>query len=753
MDKLPICRLPSPPRQVPVKMEKLIKSFKTLLRRGLLGVVLSLALSASSLTFGFLPSALGLVTTYCAAGLGASFSAPTYTTSNTINISYSSLHCTPGSGTYNFKYIYLLMSNVGNNLNGAPLATNVYLGVLNSAGNLGNNSVPDTMSLGGGSGSDGSHTVWLGIYACSAQTGSYYPNFASSEYTSHLPAGYCIGSGATALWSVSTTQDSQAPTAAGHLNSTCFSPGGTVQLIDGGSGDPSPSSGWNTNSGMWYYSTNWGGGDSGWTNSNYGSWVVPTPAGGTQGNYTAYEYIRDNAFNQSAPAGYGFNVDNGTPSGGWISPSAATTNSTTVNLSFAANAGGCKGIGNVAISNNQGNWWYSGYNLTYFGGWDFTNPTYGGNANQGTHTVYIAFNEAGTSNWSYYQTTVTYDTGSPTVAASLSVGASTFTNSTSINTSYSTSDGTSGVQNWALYDQSAPVSGNACQTGSASGWNALASGNGPTSNTYTNSGLANNTCYQWAMNANDNAGNHGYQSDGEGGNSPTQWVMIDTSAPSSGVPAPSMSYANASTNVSGWSANWSAATDNASGVASVTLTELSATASGGGCPAAGGSWGVAWTTANLGAGATTYNGISGGGNNTCYAYKVNVTDRAGNSFTSGQGAAILVDTTPPAAPAAPLLTVASDTGTSHTDGLTSIANGLVLTGSAEAGSTINIYVDGGATAIASPVTATGGIYSITTSTTLSAGIHTLTIKATDPAGNVSSVSSSYTVVVHTTCPF
>jgi hypothetical protein len=96
------------------------------------------------------------------------------------------------------------------------------------------------------------------------------------------------------------------------------------------------------------------------------------------------------------------------------------------------------------------------------------------------------------------------------------------------------------------------------------------------------------------------------------------------------------------------------------------------------------------------------------------------------------------------------LTVASDTGTSHTDGLTSIANGLVFTGSAEAGSSVKVYTDGGT--LIGTGTATGGSYSITTTTALGAGAHTITVTATDAAGNASSTSSSYTVIEHTTCP-
>jgi hypothetical protein len=145
----------------------------------------------------------------------------------------------------------------------------------------------------------------------------------------------------------------------------------------------------------------------------------------------------------------------------------------------------------------------------------------------------------------------------------------------------------------------------------------------------------------------------------------------------------------------------------------------------------------------------------GGGNSSQGVHTIYIqwAERGTSNWSSSISTTVTYDTSPPVTPAVPSLALVSDTGTSHTDGLTSVANGLNFTGSAEAGSTINVYVDGGSTAIGSPVIATGGTYSITTTTALTTGVHTITIKATDPAGNASSASSAYTVVIHTTCPF
>ena len=90
-----------------------------------------------------------------------------------------------------------------------------------------------------------------------------------------------------------------------------------------------------------------------------------------------------------------------------------------------------------------------------------------------------------------------------------------------------------------------------------------------------------------------------------------------------------------------------------------------------------------------------------------------------------------IDTAAPAAPSAPDMLAASDSGSLNTDNITNVAAG-TYTGTAEAGSTVTIYDTDGTTVVGTG-TATGGNYSIVTSA-LSSGAHALTAKATDAAG-------------------
>src|SRR5205823_459142 len=124
------------------------------------------------------------------------------------------------------------------------------------------------------------------------------------------------------------------------------------------------------------------------------------------------------------------------------------------------------------------------------------------------------------------------------------------------------------------------------------------------------------------------------------------------------------------------------------------------------------------------------------------------TDTVGNSAAAaGPGATFAVDNTPPAAPSTPDMTDASDSGSSNTDNITNVTTP-TFTGTAEAGSTVTILVDGVAKGSS---TATGGNYSVTTST-LTAGTHSITATATDAPGNVSGASGPLSVIIDTTAP-
>ena len=104
-------------------------------------------------------------------------------------------------------------------------------------------------------------------------------------------------------------------------------------------------------------------------------------------------------------------------------------------------------------------------------------------------------------------------------------------------------------------------------------------------------------------------------------------------------------------------------------------------------------------------------------------YTVRQTDAAGNVSNTSSGINYTYDATA----ATPQLALASDTGTSNTDGITNVATVKVL--DVEAGATWQYQIDGG-----SWITGTGSGFS------LSAGTHSYAVHQTDVAGNVSSTS-------------
>jgi len=216
----------------------------------------------------------------------------------------------------------------------------------------------------------------------------------------------------------------------------CVSPGGQATFTVGRT-DPSPSSNWLTSGNA---STSW------WSETFDGPWTgayrldpwpgntnasatfdigYPDPTVGTQAAYTRVVWTRDNAGNttdSTVPLAQGrdanrvpavdVTVDNTAPTSPWLT--VPTYAAGLVDLSFGATAGGCSGVDQVRISNDGTNWWTSSSYLTSYTGWDLTNATYGGSTTQGTRTVYIAFREAGTSNWTQTSQTLTYDSVAPT---------------------------------------------------------------------------------------------------------------------------------------------------------------------------------------------------------------------------------------------------------------------------------------------------------------------------------------------------
>ena len=125
---------------------------------------------------------------------------------------------------------------------------------------------------------------------------------------------------------------------------------------------------------------------------------------------------------------------------------------------------------------------------------------------------------------------------------------------------------------------------------------------------------------------------------------------------------------------------------------------------------------------------------------------VTATDSAGNTSASSTPYAITVDT---AVPAAPVITSVLDNigqtqGNVAPNGTTDDGTP-TLVGTAEAGSTVNVY-DG--TILLGTATANGsGNWTLTT--TLADGAHNLSVTAIDSAGNTSAASAPYPVTVNT----
>lgn len=126
-----------------------------------------------------------------------------------------------------------------------------------------------------------------------------------------------------------------------------------------------------------------------------------------------------------------------------------------------------------------------------------------------------------------------------------------------------------------------------------------------------------------------------------------------------------------------------------------------------------------------------------------HTLRVIATDLAGNASAIASFP-WTVDTT---APAAPSVTLPASNGPPVTTLLPT------FTGTAEAGSTVTLYVDGvPLTTSPAVTTATGGTWSATPASNLTTGFHILTATATDDVGNVGPFSGGRTFVVDTTPP-
>jgi hypothetical protein len=147
---------------------------------------------------------------------------------------------------------------------------------------------------------------------------------------------------------------------------------------------------------------------------------------------------------------------------------------------------------------------------------------------------------------------------------------------------------------------------------------------------------------------------------------------------------------------------------------------------------ASGDWSLDWPTA-LPDGPTTVSATA--------------TDAAGNTSPAASND-FTVDTAAPAAPA--VVSITADTGTSASDGITSDPT-LVFHGTAEAGSTVHVFLDG--VEIGTAAADGSGDWSFDyTGTTLADGPYAVTSTAVDGAGNTSPASAPFAVIVDTAAP-
>ncbi len=207
-------------------------------------------------------------------------------------------------------------------------------------------------------------------------------------------------------------------------------------------------------------------------------------------------------------------------------------------------------------------------------------------------------------------------------------------------------------------------------------------------------------------------------------------VTIDTTAPAT-PSTPDLSVA---------SDTGTSVTDN---LTSDTTPTLTGTATAGTIVAIRDGGSILGSTVANGLGTWTYTtGVLAGG---AHSFTASGGDVAGNSSAESSALAVTIDTASPTAPSTPDLAIASDSGASSTDNLTSDTTP-TLTGTAEAGATVELF--DGASSLGTTVASGGGAWSLTTGV-LTEGSHSLTATATDAAGNTGPASSPLLVTIDT----
>jgi hypothetical protein len=132
-------------------------------------------------------------------------------------------------------------------------------------------------------------------------------------------------------------------------------------------------------------------------------------------------------------------------------------------------------------------------------------------------------------------------------------------------------------------------------------------------------------------------------------------------------------------------------------------------------------------------------------------HRISVTDEAAAGLESphSENVTVTIDTTAPAAPAAPTLGVASDSGSDHGDRITNV-NKPAFDGSAEAHSQVWLY--DGNTLLGQADADASGHWSFASDSALGDGTHDISAIQVDVAGNQSARSDQVTITIDTAAP-
>jgi len=132
-----------------------------------------------------------------------------------------------------------------------------------------------------------------------------------------------------------------------------------------------------------------------------------------------------------------------------------------------------------------------------------------------------------------------------------------------------------------------------------------------------------------------------------------------------------------------------------------------------------------------------------------YPFRVREIDLAGNLSAASAGMTLVIDATPPAAPTAPALLAADDSGAVG-DGVTNVRQPR-LTGSAVPGSSVQL-VNAAGVVIGSAAAGPTGSYTVTPSSPLADGVYALRVVDVDVAGNASAPGAAVSVTILGTPP-